>query len=199
MGDCHLTGPSSAMVRHSREPKVRLDLGIQYHHSHMYMVTVRGFGSRLRLQRQSTSWSYQMISNLAADTKTLAVSTRCRSVPEHLMMITTAFKYSGRSSLLPLSPSHATRTGNRLQQIGRTRANPIYAEDGITNNIEEAVAFCKTRCEDSITGCAGFFFQNHQNGHEHCGFYVDPANMHDGTWVQHGHQEGSRVCELIQE
>ena len=78
-------------------------------------------------------------------------------------------------------------------------ANPIYAEDGITNNIEEAVAFCKTRCEDSITGCAGFFFQNHQNGHEICGFYADPVNMHDGTWVKHGHQEGSRVCELIQE
>jgi hypothetical protein len=78
-------------------------------------------------------------------------------------------------------------------------ANPIYAEDGITNNMEEAAAFCKTRCEDSIPGCAGFFFQNHQNGHEICGFYADPVNMHDGTWVKHGHQqEGSRVCELIQ-
>lgn len=73
-------------------------------------------------------------------------------------------------------------------------ANPIYAEDGKINDIEEAVSYCKDYCLD-LVGCKGFFFQKHMNGHEICGFYMN-VDMDSGTPVWHGHQEGSRVCTL---
>ena len=75
--------------------------------------------------------------------------------------------------------------------------NPVYASDGMTNNIKEAVNYCKDKCENKIIApCAGFFFQKHTNGHEICGFYKTLEIMNSGTKVWHGHQQDSQICEL---
>merc|ERR1712086_1194724 len=39
----------------------------------------------------------------------------------------------------------------------------------------KAIAYCKDTC-DKRSGCTGFFFQTHGNGHEICGFYTGSVN-----------------------
>lgn len=79
---------------------------------------------------------------------------------------------------------------------GTCDANPVYASDGQTCDREEAIAYCQATCEEratSGTGCEGFFFQKHDNGHEICGFYSN--DMDDqGQQIWGGHQQGA-ICQ----
>lgn len=56
------------------------------------------------------------------------------------------------------------------KQVGGVQvcdANPKY---GGPNDASKAIAYCKDVC-DQRSGCTGFFFQTHGNGHQICGFY----------------------------
>jgi hypothetical protein len=75
---------------------------------------------------------------------------------------------------------------------GVCNANPRY---GATPDIEEAVAYCEALCANR-DNCTGFFMQRHRNGHEICGFYSADFEL-SGVW--HGHQVGSRFCNLIKD
>merc|ERR1712166_485083 len=85
--------------------------------------------------------------------------------------------------------------GQRYSQIALTdgcrngvcNANPKY---GGPNSKAKAIAYCKKTC-DSRSGCTGFFFQTHGNGHEICGFYTGSVNTGAAQW--HGHKNGA-VC-----
>ena len=55
---------------------------------------------------------------------------------------------------------------------------------------DAAIARCKELCTGS---CKGFFYQQHPNTHQICGFYEDPLS--GGNHVWHGHTEGA-VCEI---
>eukprot|EP00947_MAST-08B_sp_MAST-8B-sp1_P002944 g2944.t1 len=70
-------------------------------------------------------------------------------------------------------------------------ANPKY---GALNDNQQAVEYCKQ--EASKRGSPGFFFQQHTNGHEICGFYVSSAAMASGARKWHGHRAG-QICELV--
>jgi len=70
---------------------------------------------------------------------------------------------------------------------GNCAGNPIY---GGANSNDKAKAYCKTEC-DNRNNCQGFFFQQHGNGHEICGFYSQPIDM--SRAVGHGHKAGA-VC-----
>jgi hypothetical protein len=64
-------------------------------------------------------------------------------------------------------------------------ANPVY---GGPNDASKAIAHCEQECTQR-SGCTGFFFQTHTNGHEICGFYSDVVGQ--GVWS--GHRNGA-VC-----
>lgn len=74
-------------------------------------------------------------------------------------------------------------------------ANPVYEGP---NDHEEAVAYCKAKCEAGVwpatSSCVGFFYQRHMNGHEICGFYNTAPDWDQA--VGHGHSAGSRTCKL---
>merc|ERR1740130_515465 len=80
-------------------------------------------------------------------------------------------------------------TGQRYSQIALTdgcrngvcNANPKY---GGANSPAKAIAYCKGQC-NARTGCIGFFFQTHGNGHEICGFYT---GRFTGAAQWHGHK-----------
>jgi len=86
-------------------------------------------------------------------------------------------------------------SGQRYSQISLTdycrngvcNANPKY---GGANSKVKAIAYCKKTC-DSRSGCTGFFFQTHGNGHEICGFYTGTVNKDAAQW--HGHKNGA-IC-----
>jgi len=59
-------------------------------------------------------------------------------------------------------------------------------------SVAKALAYCKAECADKSSGCTGFFFQKHGNGHEICGFYLEAVNA--SNLVKHGHQQCSQVC-----
>jgi hypothetical protein len=89
--------------------------------------------------------------------------------------------------------------------------NPVYAEqsNGRVCN-KKALEWCKAECsEQTLQGehagnaCVGFFFQQHQNGHQICGFFHGGSAasvMHSPTahWVHHNHKAGS-ICEIVPE
>jgi len=89
--------------------------------------------------------------------------------------------------------------GAQYDQISLTSAcpncssNPVY---GPPNSVDEAVAWCKSQC-DQRSSCSGFFFQRHMNGHEICGFYTgfDPVDASAKAW--HGHAGGSQLCAKV--
>jgi hypothetical protein len=86
-------------------------------------------------------------------------------------------------------------SGQRYSQISLTdyckngvcNANPKY---GGANSKDNAIAYCKKTCH-SRSGCTGFFFQTHGNGHEICGFYTGTVNKDAAQW--HGHKNGA-IC-----
>jgi len=89
--------------------------------------------------------------------------------------------------------------GQRYSQIsltdgcraGKCDSNPKYGNGGKTDQ-NKAEAFCKATCLKR-SGCSGFFFQKHNNGHEICGFYGSRINMANA--VGHGHKYGA-VCTM---
>merc|ERR1712226_111054 len=89
--------------------------------------------------------------------------------------------------------------GAQYDQLSLTSAcpccscNPVY---GSPNSVDEAVAWCKSQC-DQQSSCSGFFFQRHMNGHEICGFYTgfDPVGASAKAW--HGHASGSQLCAKV--
>jgi len=86
-------------------------------------------------------------------------------------------------------------SGQRYSQISLTdyckngvcNANPKY---GGANSKDNAIAYCKDTCHKR-SGCTGFFFQTHGNGHEICGFYTGTVNKDAAQW--HGHKNGA-IC-----
>jgi hypothetical protein len=68
--------------------------------------------------------------------------------------------------------------------------NPKY---GTTNDNALALAYCQDRCATDIS-CTGLFFQQHNNGHEICGFYSSSLAPH--VRVHHGHKAG-QICEKL--
>eukprot|EP00941_MAST-03F_sp_MAST-3F-sp1_P003132 g3132.t1 len=56
-----------------------------------------------------------------------------------------------------------------------------------------AVKHCKQLC-DNRQSCTGFFYQQHHNTHQICGFYSVSIEGRKGVW--HGHKEGA-VCRKI--
>jgi len=60
--------------------------------------------------------------------------------------------------------------------------------------VAEALAYCKAECLYHRSGCTGFFFQKHTNGHEICGFYSEAVNA--TNLEKHVHQQCSQVCIL---
>jgi hypothetical protein len=84
--------------------------------------------------------------------------------------------------------------GMRYSQIALTdgcrngicNANPKY---GGSNSNTKALAYCKKTC-NTRSGCTGFFFQQHNNGHEICGFYSTALKGAS----RHGHKAGA-VCK----
>ena len=69
-------------------------------------------------------------------------------------------------------------------------ANPRY---GGANDNNRARQYCEQECNNRGSGCEGFFFQKHMNGHEICGFY---EHMDRGTPGRHGHQAGA-ICKRV--
>jgi hypothetical protein len=71
--------------------------------------------------------------------------------------------------------------------------NPVY---GAPNDINKAVAYCQSRC-DQNSDCTGFFFQRHTNGHEICGFYAGLNPLESSGKAKHGHATGSQLCTKL--
>eukprot|EP00947_MAST-08B_sp_MAST-8B-sp1_P000745 g745.t1 len=68
-------------------------------------------------------------------------------------------------------------------------ANPKY---GAPNKEAKAIEYCK---QEALTrNAVGFFFQQHWNGHEICGFFSAAADM-AGQRTSGGHKAG-QICEV---
>jgi len=61
---------------------------------------------------------------------------------------------------------------------GDCAGNPVY---GAPNSSENAVKYCQEECSKR-EGCTGFFFQQHNNKHEICGFYFDDLDASKMVW-----------------
>eukprot|EP01051_Picozoa_sp_SAG22_P012323 SAG22_NODE_1270_length_4942_cov_72.777623_3_plen_494_part_00 len=77
--------------------------------------------------------------------------------------------------------------------IGGTPYAQVVIDHENTDSVmsyEAAIDHCKSLCAG---GCTGFFYQQHTNTHQICGFYEDPLSGRTQDW--HGHREGA-VCEV---
>ena len=71
-------------------------------------------------------------------------------------------------------------------------ANPKY---GAPNGNARAIAWCEARCERDGASCTGFFFQQHRNGHEICGFYGDALeSLRSSPWESASAHAAGAVC-----
>merc|ERR1712194_626382 len=50
------------------------------------------------------------------------------------------------------------------------------SETGNPTSVAMALAYCKVECAERRTGCTGFYFTKHANGHEICNLYFTPLS-----------------------